>query len=163
MTDDAPTQHGHDEQTQNHEHTQQDAAAGAQVRSTGPATASIRLPFASISLSLPQVSARLAGQQGSAGAAAGSAQVERLALYGGALALGALGVLEWPVVAAAAAGTYVLSRLAGGTRSAHAFHDDHPHLHGGDCGHAAVPHGDHSDYLHDGHRHAAHGDHWDEH
>lgn len=156
MTDDAPTQHGHDEQTQNHEHTQQDAAAGAQVRSTGPATASSRLPFASISLSLPQVSARLGGQQG-------SAQVERLALYGGALALGALGVLEWPVVAAAAPGTYVLSRLAGGTRSAHAFHDDHAHLHGGDCGHAAVPHGDHTDYLHDGHRHAAHGDHWDEH
>jgi zinc transport system permease protein len=27
----------------------------------------------------------------------------------------------------------------------------------------AVPHGDHTDYLHDGHLHAAHGDHWDEH
>lgn len=29
--------------------------------------------------------------------------------------------------------------------------------------HAAVLHGDHVDYLHDGHRHAPHGDHFDEH
>jgi hypothetical protein len=27
----------------------------------------------------------------------------------------------------------------------------------------SVPHGDHVDYLHDGHRHAVHGDHYDEH
>ena len=27
-----------------------------------------------------------------------------------------------------------------------------------DCGHVAVPHGDHVDYVHDGHRHAAHGE-----
>jgi hypothetical protein len=26
-----------------------------------------------------------------------------------------------------------------------------------------VPHGDHLDYLHDGHRHAAHAGHWDDH
>jgi zinc transport system permease protein len=26
-----------------------------------------------------------------------------------------------------------------------------------------VPHGDHTDYIHDGHRHAAHQDHYDEH
>jgi hypothetical protein len=26
-----------------------------------------------------------------------------------------------------------------------------------------VPHGDHVDYVHDGHRHAAHAGHWDEH
>jgi zinc transport system permease protein len=26
-----------------------------------------------------------------------------------------------------------------------------------------VKHGDHTDYVHEGHRHAAHGDHWDEH
>jgi hypothetical protein len=26
-----------------------------------------------------------------------------------------------------------------------------------------VPHGDHTDYVHDRHRHAAHGDHWDDH
>jgi hypothetical protein len=26
-----------------------------------------------------------------------------------------------------------------------------------------VQHGDHVDYMHDGHRHAAHDGHWDEH
>lgn len=37
------------------------------------------------------------------------------------------------------------------------------HLHGPDCGHQPVLHGDHTDYIHDGHRHAPHGDHYDEH
>ncbi len=32
-------------------------------------------------------------------------------------------------------------------------HDDHNHTHGTDCGHTAVEHGDHVDYLHDGHLH----------
>jgi zinc transport system permease protein len=41
--------------------------------------------------------------------------------------------------------------------------EEHPHVHGEDCGHPAVPHGDHIDYVHDGHRHAAHGSHYDEH
>jgi len=41
--------------------------------------------------------------------------------------------------------------------------DTHPHQHGKDCGHVAVPHGDHLDYVHDGHRHAEHGAHYDEH
>jgi zinc transport system permease protein len=41
--------------------------------------------------------------------------------------------------------------------------EDHRHEHGNDCGHPAVPHGDHLDYVHDGHRHAAHGGHYDEH
>ncbi|MDQ1294912.1 MAG: zinc transport system permease protein [Actinomycetota bacterium] len=40
---------------------------------------------------------------------------------------------------------------------------EHPHEHGPGCGHPAVPHGDHVDYLHDGHRHALHGDHYDTH
>jgi zinc transport system permease protein len=39
----------------------------------------------------------------------------------------------------------------------------HPHQHGPDCGHTAVRHGDHVDYVHDGHRHAVHGEHYDEH
>jgi zinc transport system permease protein len=39
----------------------------------------------------------------------------------------------------------------------------HPHLHSAACGHESIPHGDHVDYLHDGHRHAAHADHYDEH
>ena len=38
------------------------------------------------------------------------------------------------------------------------------HAHGGtDCSHETVQHGDHVDYLHDGHRHAQHEDHYDEH
>ncbi len=41
--------------------------------------------------------------------------------------------------------------------------DGHVHAHGPDCGHAAVRHGDHVDYVHDGHRHAPHGSHYDEH
>jgi zinc transport system permease protein len=46
---------------------------------------------------------------------------------------------------------------------AHEVTDEHPHLHGEDCGHLAVQHGDHVDYVHDGHRHATHGSHYDEH
>jgi zinc transport system permease protein len=41
--------------------------------------------------------------------------------------------------------------------------EDHAHEHGDTCGHPAVPHGDHVDYVHDGHRHAPHGSHYDEH
>lgn len=32
-------------------------------------------------------------------------------------------------------------------------HEPHPHQHGCDCGHTAIKHGDHVDYLHDGHLH----------
>ncbi|HYG95055.1 MAG TPA: metal ABC transporter permease [Nocardioides sp.] len=52
-------------------------------------------------------------------------------------------------------------------RSAVDVHDAHPHEHGDGCGHPPVPHGDHVDYDHDGHRHAVHrtgtGVHYDEH
>jgi zinc transport system permease protein len=41
--------------------------------------------------------------------------------------------------------------------------EEHGHEHGDQCGHSAVPHGDHVDYVHEGHRHAAHGGHYDEH
>lgn len=37
------------------------------------------------------------------------------------------------------------------------------HVHGPGCGHEAVPHGDHIDYLVDGHLHHPHGDHCDDH
>jgi zinc transport system permease protein len=45
---------------------------------------------------------------------------------------------------------------------------DHQHIHGEGCGHETVQHGDHVDYVHDGHRHAVHVDqtgapHYDEH
>lgn len=43
------------------------------------------------------------------------------------------------------------------------IHPDHPHDHGPDCGHQAIAHGKHIDYLHDGHLHHPHDGHIDEH
>jgi hypothetical protein len=40
---------------------------------------------------------------------------------------------------------------------------DASHAHGPKCGHEAVPHGDHVDYLVDGHLHHPHGTHCDDH
>jgi len=40
---------------------------------------------------------------------------------------------------------------------------DGSHRHGPDCGHEAVPHDGHTDYLVDGHLHHPHGDHCDNH
>lgn len=37
------------------------------------------------------------------------------------------------------------------------------HVHGPGCGHEAVPHGDHTCYLVNGHLHHPHGDHCDDH
>ena len=45
----------------------------------------------------------------------------------------------------------------------HAEHTPAEHTHGDGCGHEAVQHGDHVDYLDDGHRHAVHTDRYDEH
>lgn len=50
--------------------------------------------------------------------------------------------------------------MAGCTRTKHA---DHAHQHGPGCGHTAIRHGDHVDYLHGGHLHHPHGNHVDEH
>lgn len=44
------------------------------------------------------------------------------------------------------------SARASGPRSA-STHPNHPHLHGPNCGHTAVRHENHIDYLHDGHLH----------
>jgi zinc transport system permease protein len=72
--------------------------------------------------------------------------------------------LAWPL------GAWLRRRRGGcGSRSprSHRWTTDvtgeHPHEHGEDCGHVAVEHGDHVDYVHDGHRHAPHGEHYDEH
>jgi hypothetical protein len=40
---------------------------------------------------------------------------------------------------------------------------DAGHKHGSGCGHDAVPHGDHVDYVVNGHLHHPHGDHCDDH
>lgn len=44
----------------------------------------------------------------------------------------------------------------------HIIHQDHDHQHGPGCGHAAIPHGDHTDYLHGNCLHREHEGHWDE-
>jgi zinc transport system permease protein len=57
--------------------------------------------------------------------------------------------------------------FAAGVPDEHQTPETHPHEHGPDCGHVAVEHDDHVDYVHDGHRHAVHvtgeGPHYDEH
>ena len=40
---------------------------------------------------------------------------------------------------------------------------DAKHVHGPNCGHEAVPHGDHTDYVVAGHLHHPHGSHCDDH
>lgn len=40
---------------------------------------------------------------------------------------------------------------------------DESHVHGPNCGHEPVPHGDHVDYLVDGRLHHQHGEHCDDH
>jgi zinc transport system permease protein len=47
--------------------------------------------------------------------------------------------------------------------AAHTVTESHPHRHAPGCGHQPVQHGDHTDFIHEGHRHAAHADHYDEH
>ncbi len=42
-------------------------------------------------------------------------------------------------------------------------HEEHKHEHGPSCGHQAVKHDDHTDYVHDGHLHHSHEGHVDEH
>jgi zinc transport system permease protein len=73
---------------------------------------------------------------------------------------GTIVLLAIAAFVSATVGTAVLAR----TRAhRHRRADAHHHEHGIGCGHEAVPHGDHVDYLHDGHRHAAHEGHYDEH
>ena len=84
------------------------------------------------------------------------------------LALAGFGV-AWPVGVALRHRARVAAPFAEVTdpfqldQSHAAVPEEHEHLHGPDCGHLAVSHGDHVDYVHDGHRHAPHGGHYDEH
>jgi zinc transport system permease protein len=78
----------------------------------------------------------------------------------------AIGVfaLTWPISALLARRRAVKAAQSQVTESAiKPVSVTHPHLHSAACEHESVPHGDHVDYLHDGHRHAAHADHYDEH
>ncbi|GAA3681247.1 metal ABC transporter permease [Yimella lutea] len=73
---------------------------------------------------------------------------------GGTVVLTAVLIFIVVSLVAAARRAIILRRARAGT---------HPHRHYDGCGHDAVLHADHVDYLHDGHHHAAHDDHWDEH
>src|ERR1051325_6089008 len=58
----------------------------------------------------------------------------------------------------------ILAAAALNTACKHpARHTDHAHVHGPGCGHQAITHAGHVDYLHDGHLHFADGQHYDEH
>ena len=74
---------------------------------------------------------------------------------GGTIVL--LAIVLFAVVASTSALWHALRR------DVHDEAEDHLHAHGPGCGHEEVRHEDHTDYLHDGHRHAAHGAHYDEH
>ena len=49
------------------------------------------------------------------------------------------------------------------TLEAHDVHEGHDHSHGERCGHTAVMHASHVDYVVDGHLHHAHEGHCDDH
>ncbi|HET8615348.1 MAG TPA: metal ABC transporter permease [Actinomycetales bacterium] len=75
---------------------------------------------------------------------------------GGTIVLFAVGVFV--VVALVVAARDALARRRHAQVEGHAEHEHHP-----GCGHPAVVHDDHVDYLHGGHRHAQHAGHYDEH
>ncbi|HWJ67479.1 MAG TPA: metal ABC transporter permease [Nocardioides sp.] len=72
-------------------------------------------------------------------------------------------VVAWPIGIWTRHRARLRQPFAEGEPATHEACDEHPHDHGPGCGHLAVPHDDHVDYVHDGHRHAAHGAHYDEH
>ena len=83
-----------------------------------PTTMTLRLPFMTLSVTRPQQDpaprppgqARRGRAATAGGPGPGSGSGERLLFYTGIAALGAAGVIEWPVAAVIAAGTYIAAR-----------------------------------------------------
>jgi zinc transport system permease protein len=75
----------------------------------------------------------------------------------------AMFVSTWPIGVLVRRRRRLLEPFPSVEATDHTVTDEHPHQHGQDCGHPAVEHDDHVDYVHDGHRHAVHGEHYDEH
>jgi len=73
---------------------------------------------------------------------------------------GTIVLLTIALFLAASSYSSLRGRIAG---RRHLEAERHEHEHGADCGHPAIEHGHHVDYLHDGHRHAPHEGHYDEH
>ncbi|MFI7587149.1 metal ABC transporter permease [Spongisporangium articulatum] len=87
---------------------------------------------------------------------------------GGTTASYYLGTPSGGTIVLLAVAVFVVAAVgASSLRVVHSRHNHsaraHRHEHGADCGHEPVAHGDHIDYVHDGHLHAAHGAHYDEH
>lgn len=75
------------------------AAAAPQV--VAPRGLTLRLPFLTVTLGPQPPAPAAAGTPGTRG------RLEKAAFYGGVATLGIVGVLDWPVAAAVAAGTWV--------------------------------------------------------
>lgn len=75
------------------------AAAAPQV--VAPRGLTLRLPFLTVTLGPQPPVPAAAGTPGTRG------RLEKVAFYGGVATLGIVGVLDWPVAAAVAAGTWV--------------------------------------------------------
>lgn len=73
---------------------------------------------------------------------------------------GTIVLLAIALFLAASAYSAVHGRITG---RRHLEAEQHQHEHGPGCGHPAIEHDHHVDYLHDGHRHAPHQGHYDEH
>jgi zinc transport system permease protein len=75
--------------------------------------------------------------------------------------------VTWPLGVLLRRRARLTAPFAAGVPEEHQTPATHPHVHGPDCGHVAVEHDDHVDYVHGGHRHAVHltgeGPHYDEH
>jgi len=89
-----------------------------------PGTSTLHLPFVTASFTrtpgrsgVPNPLSIVAGVAGAAGDALGAAVSvvprKKVIFYTGVAALGVAGVVDWPVVAVVAAGTYVASRSGG--------------------------------------------------
>lgn len=72
-------------------------------------------------------------------------------------------VLAWPIGVWLRRRARLAEPFLSGAVPGHDPAGEHPHIHGPGCGHLAVPHDDHVDYVHGSHRHAPHGEHYDEH
>lgn len=71
----------------------------------------VHLPFLSVSVTRPAP-----GGAASSSPSGAAPQLPRLLFYGGVAALGVAGLVEWPVAAAIAAGTWVASRARSAER-----------------------------------------------
>jgi hypothetical protein len=98
------------------------AAAKPSPDDAQPSTLTLRLPFLTVSMTRPPAGSDTpadgAAHAGDGGRTpTGSSGLERLVFYGGITALGVAGIVDWPVAAAIAAGTYIASRTRGTPRA----------------------------------------------